>query len=218
MYMCACVCVCVLFNTSPSKSFANPTNQIELLDFGAARTFPDRFVGPYVRLLRAASERDAAACLALSTQLGYLTGHESDVMRRAHLDSLFVLAEPFYGWQQVDGNNNHNNQNNTATVSTTTTTTTTTTTSSGSSTDSSNDDDYYDFSNQTVTARIRALIPVMLRHRLTPPPEETYSLHRKLSGAFLLLARLRARVPCRQLFRQAMRRAEAQEQQQQQPE
>ncbi|POS84500.1 hypothetical protein EPUL_004019 [Erysiphe pulchra] len=65
----------------------------------------------------------------------------------------------------------------------------------------------YDFRNQTITDRVRGLIPVMIRERLSPPPEETYSLHRKLSGAFLLCARLGSRVPCRKLFEESFEKA-----------
>ncbi|KAG5360424.1 Atypical kinase COQ8 [Yarrowia sp. B02] len=58
----------------------------------------------------------------------------------------------------------------------------------------------FNFANQTVTDRVRENIGVMLKERLTPPPEETYGLHRKLSGAFLLCAKLNAEVPCQKLF------------------
>ncbi|KAG9311095.1 ABC1-domain-containing protein [Chiua virens] len=51
-----------------------------------------------------------------------------------------------------------------------------------------------------ITGQIRARIPIMLQHRLTPPPRETYSLNRKLSGAFLLASRLGAVVNTKKLW------------------
>ncbi|ROW15445.1 hypothetical protein VPNG_02345 [Cytospora leucostoma] len=62
----------------------------------------------------------------------------------------------------------------------------------------------YDFRDQTITERVKEQIPVMIKERLAPPPEETYSLHRKLSGAFLLCARMGSRVRCRELFEDAV--------------
>lgn len=58
----------------------------------------------------------------------------------------------------------------------------------------------YDFSKEDITSRIRGYIPVMLQHRRTPPPSETYSLNRKLSGCFLLCANLGSRVECARIF------------------
>ncbi|KAF2142857.1 uncharacterized protein K452DRAFT_269360 [Aplosporella prunicola CBS 121167] len=71
-----------------------------------------------------------------------------------------------------------------------------------------NGPEVYDFSDQTITDRVRSFIPVMVRERLSPPPEETYSLHRKLSGAFLLCARLESRIACKKLFQDAVAKYE----------
>jgi len=58
----------------------------------------------------------------------------------------------------------------------------------------------FDFGQQSVTKRIQALIPAMLEHRLQPPPEEIYSLHRKLSGLFLLCTKMNVQVRCQHIF------------------
>ncbi|KAG8623826.1 hypothetical protein KVT40_008802 [Elsinoe batatas] len=70
--------------------------------------------------------------------------------------------------------------------------------------DANLEDGIYDFQDQTITDRVRSKIGLMVRERLAPPPEETYSLHRKLSGAFLLCARLGSKVKTRDMFEQAV--------------
>ncbi|TLD25435.1 hypothetical protein PspLS_05762 [Pyricularia sp. CBS 133598] len=142
------------------------TGRLELLDFGASREYPERFVSLYVKLLYAASKGDREGVRILSEELGYLTGHESRVMLDAHTQSVLTLAEPFL----------------------------------------ESAPEVYDFQDQTITERVKSFIPVMIKERLAPPPEETYSLHRKLSGAFLLCARLGSKVRCREMFTESVKK------------
>ncbi|KAJ3262399.1 hypothetical protein HDU77_000378 [Chytriomyces hyalinus] len=150
--------------TDPNWSnflYNKESDTIQLLDFGAAREFPETFTKPYLKLLKAASTRDRAGSIKYSEELGFLTGLESETMINAHLNSLFLLASPF---------------------------------------DPARKGTPFNFANQNITSSVRADIPVMLRERLTPPPDESYSLHRSLSGSFLLCSRIGARVDCASLF------------------
>ncbi|KOB76396.1 Uncharacterized protein OBRU01_05825, partial [Operophtera brumata] len=61
-------------------------------------------------------------------------------------------------------------------------------------------DGEFDFGTQKTTRRIQALVPTILTHRLCPPPEEIYSLHRKLSGVFLLCSKMKIKMNCRDMF------------------
>lgn len=61
--------------------------------------------------------------------------------------------------------------------------------------------EYFDFGNQNVTKRIYKELPVMLKHRLTSPPTEIYSLHRRLSGVYLTCIKLKSKVKSKLLFK-----------------
>ncbi|XP_050683170.1 atypical kinase COQ8B, mitochondrial isoform X3 [Leptidea sinapis] len=68
--------------------------------------------------------------------------------------------------------------------------------------------DGFDFGTQKTTQRIQTLVPTILSHRLCPPPEEIYSLHRKLSGVFLLCSKLKVKINCRNMFQEIYRNYE----------
>ena len=65
--------------------------------------------------------------------------------------------------------------------------------------------DEYDFGNSGITGRISEYGAPFLQHRLTPPPEEVYTLHRKLAGAYNLCIKLGAKIKCRDLLEDIMK-------------
>lgn len=134
------------------------TKQLILLDFGATRSFDQKFLSDYLRIIKAAADNNRVLVLNYSKEMGFLTGYESKAMENAHVDMVMIMGEVF----QYDGE--------------------------------------YDFGSQNSTKRIQSLLPVILHQRLAPPPEEIYSIHRKLSGIFLLCSKLKAKFMCRKLF------------------
>ncbi|KAG4917192.1 hypothetical protein JHK87_054749 [Glycine soja] len=138
--------------------FDEVTKTINLIDFGAARDYPKRFVDDYLRMVLACANGDSDGVIEMSRRLGFLTGMESDVMLDAHVQAGFIVGLPF---SRPGG---------------------------------------FDFQSTNITQSISHLGATMLKHRLTPPPDEAYSLHRKLSGAFLACIKIGAVVPCRELL------------------
>jgi len=62
--------------------------------------------------------------------------------------------------------------------------------------------DEYDFATCAMTERNSTHIGTMLAGRLKAPPRECYTLHRKLSGAFLSCIKLKAKVSCKDMFQE----------------
>jgi len=60
--------------------------------------------------------------------------------------------------------------------------------------------DLYDFGTADFTEKVVKILPTMSKHRLTPPPQEVYSLHKKVVGTYLMCIKLRARVRARKIF------------------
>jgi aarF domain-containing kinase len=63
-----------------------------------------------------------------------------------------------------------------------------------------NREDLYDFAAAGFTEKITKLLPTMSKHRLTPPPPEIYSLHKKVVGTYLMCIKLGSKVPARRIF------------------
>ncbi|THH05684.1 hypothetical protein EW145_g4624 [Phellinidium pouzarii] len=80
-----------------------PTGQIELIDFGATRSYSKEFMDRWMHLLQAAVAEDREKCVHWSLELGYLTGAETETMLDAHVHSLTLLATPFRARSSTEG-------------------------------------------------------------------------------------------------------------------
>ena len=103
-------------------------------------------------------EEDDELIWKASIKMGFVTGEENSAMKKAHIESIKIVGEP---WKKEGS---------------------------------------FDFGNEDLTGRIYKTMPVMLKNRLKPPPPEVYSLHRKLSGSYLMCIRLKSKVDAKKIF------------------
>eukprot|EP00808_Paulinella_micropora_P014331 g67193.t1 len=68
----------------------------------------------------------------------------------------------------------------------------------------------YDFVKGDIAARASKQAAIMMQDALRPPRKEVYTLHRKLSGAFLMCKKLHATVECGPLFYEILDKRKAQ--------
>lgn len=61
--------------------------------------------------------------------------------------------------------------------------------------------DEFDFGQQDITKRVASLSKEMNAMRQCPPPEETYSIHRKILGIFSLCSRLDIKMDCQPIYK-----------------
>ncbi len=166
-----------LMQTDPNWSnflYDHNAQRLNLIDFGALREYPDAFVNSYQRLVVAAANGDRDTLMEESVNLGFLTGSESKTMLDAHCDAGMIGLSPVHSLTSALTRLFPVGEPFRAAGK-------------------------YNFKGSDMTKRVNGLGIIMLKERLTPPPKEAYSLHRKLSGAFLTCIKLRASVHCRLL-------------------
>ena len=136
-----------------------------------------------MEMVVACAKGDGERVLLKSRELGFLTGDEARVMEEAHVAAALQVGRPFSLEAAeiiVDDDDEGDN-------------------------DDAERIPVYDFGKaRGLTSDVARQGRIMLEHRLAPPPEEGYSLHRRLSGAFLACIKLKARVPAAALLEEAV--------------
>jgi predicted unusual protein kinase regulating ubiquinone biosynthesis (AarF/ABC1/UbiB family) len=66
---------------------------------------------------------------------------------------------------------------------------------------SKNADPLYDFENQCVTSKVYELVGYIVGNRLVPSPGDAVNLDRKLLGMFLMLSKLKVKLPSLKMFK-----------------
>ena len=82
--------------------YDNNNRMINMIDFGATRTYDQTFIDGYMKLVWAAANNDKQTIIDVSKTLGFLTGDETNEMLNAHIETGLVVGEPFLNNEAFD--------------------------------------------------------------------------------------------------------------------
>jgi predicted unusual protein kinase regulating ubiquinone biosynthesis (AarF/ABC1/UbiB family) len=76
---------------------SNPlkTDQLVLLDFGAVRKYPEEFLKPYRKMVKAAIERNLPLLEEASLELQFIQADDPPALKKYFVDFCFMTVEPF---------------------------------------------------------------------------------------------------------------------------
>uniref|UniRef100_A0A8C9GKG2 ABC1 atypical kinase-like domain-containing protein n=1 Tax=Piliocolobus tephrosceles TaxID=591936 RepID=A0A8C9GKG2_9PRIM len=149
-----------IMNTDPNLGnflYNTETDKLCLIDFGATRSYKNEFVDLYLRLVKAAIEKDKDKIYHYSYMLNFLIGKETEEMINSHIKTVILVGEPFRT-------------------------------------------SLYNFGTNNIAKNIYDMLSTIIYNRLTPPRSEIYTLHRKLSGSYLICIKLKATVNAAHIF------------------
>ena len=97
------LCFKELFEWKMMQTDPNPANfiydmqkqRLNLIDFGSARHFDEKFINSYMGVVYGAFKEDHQMIIQASKELGFLTGEENKECLGAHYKAALAVAIPF---------------------------------------------------------------------------------------------------------------------------
>lgn len=152
----------------------SPTGEdkLVLLDFGAVRTYPEEFLSPYTRMIRAALENDTDQLSRAALSLKFIEEGDDPELKRYFEEFCMGTVEPFL---TPDDPRNASGR--------------------------VRPDGTYDWKTSDLPKRLtRMVFEMVQKFHLRPPPREILFLDRKTGGVFIFLSVLGARINARPLL------------------
>lgn len=147
-------------------------DRILLLDFGAVRSFPKRYIEPFAQLVHSALEKDIDANFNAGLNLGFLREDDNERVRDLFARICFTAIEPFelrYASPQCDG--------------------------------SDEGAEPYKWGESRLLDKLTELAKdALFAFRLRPPPREAIFLDRKMVGTYTILTKFQLRMGPRALL------------------